>query len=455
MADGGFGFDTSSLDPAAQAELSKLLRNRRLAEAFQQRALGPSGPTEVIGGVAVKQSPLGALARLLAGGMAGSAATQADTGIQGIGRQAAEAQSAETKSLMGMTPIARISAAMASRNPQIRKMAETWQKMQGDAAIAAGKVAGDMGDTSGAMNIFASGQIPGDYQAPPPTPVEFGMQGENPYAIETNRKGEKSVKFGPLRQTTEIKIPGKEADTSLEFFKDQIKGRQEEAKFALSTLSANRSALEALNQGAQAGGGEGFKQSVRKVAQAFGVQDAATAPTDKLVMALGNNILANARKLAPVTAEDIVRLEKILGSVNTDPTALIEALSVYNALAYKSLQDFQGFLKEGTSGLKTPYAADLFKTAGIGLEIPTEVPGTAAQQLRMLEELKKRGGDISAFAGPGGEPLSPDTQFDISGQGLLPPGLKDTNPRAIPTTPLSPAEQQELLDLRKRLGLTK
>lgn len=440
--------DLVQLPPEFQAELSRLMQQRRMAEAFQARSM-QAPQTEVFSGVAAKQSPLGALARILSGRMAGSALGAADEGISGLQRRAADAQSEETRSLMGMTPQARVAAALASRNPAIRKMGADWQKMAADAANAAGKVAGDMGDASGAMKIFGSGQVPGDYQAPPPTPVEFGSHGENPYAIETNRKGEKSVKFGPLRQTTEIRIPGKEADMSLDILKGQLGERQKEAKLALGTLNSNRTAMEALNEGAQAGGTEGVKQAIRKIAQGFGIPNSETAPTETLAMALGNNLLENARRLAPVTENDLKLLQQILGSVNTDPTALQTAFAVYNALAYKSLQDYQRYVGEGAENLKTPYASDMFRTAGIGFEIPESVPGNQIQQMRMLQELKARGGDVSKFA-VGGQPLPPDAAFNIGKEKLLPPGTQPPQGKVLSVDQLTPEQKAQLLEMLQK-----
>jgi hypothetical protein len=207
---------------------------------------------------------------------------------------------------------------------------------------------------------------------------------------------------------------------ALEEVRPTMKSWQEKAAAAKEAIQANGLALEALSRGAKSGGLEGFKQAVRGVAQGFGIDTEKYTETTELQMALGNAVLANARKLAPVTAEDVKRLEQILGSINTDPAALQKMLTEYNGMAAKTLQDANRYF-DTTSGLMpTDFSRGVVQAGGIGHEmIPP--PGNTLEALRSLQTLKRQGGDVSQFA-VGGEQIPANAQFDIRGPRSAPSG---------------------------------
>jgi hypothetical protein len=192
-----------------------------------------------------------------------------------------------------------------------------------------------------------------------------------------------------------------------------IKRWQEKATAAKEVIQANGLALDAIGRGAKSGGLEGVKQALRGIAQGFNINTDKYTETTELQMAVGNAILANARKLAPVTGEDIKRLEAILGSVNTDPTALEKMLTEYNGMASKTLQDANRYFGATADNMPTPVSQGQVRNEGIGHEmIPP--PGNTSQQMRAIQTLQRQGGDPTGFA-IGGNPIEPGAQFNIRG----------------------------------------
>lgn len=436
------------LPPEYQTQLQKLLRQRQIAEYFQNQALQQK-PTEVVSGYAVRQSPLASIAKALAGGYGAYRTGQIDEQIGGVQSQAAQARQDELRRLVGLSLPQRAALGLTSRDPAVQKMAQTWQEQASKAAEAGGKALIDSGDAKTGLGVLGSGQIPGDYTPPPPRKMETGEIAGNPYGLTYDNKGNPTLKFAP--KGIQVNLPGRQAELAFDTAKEDIKGWKLKADTAINLLNSNRTALEALNEGAQAGGGEGFKQAVRKVAQAFGMQDAATAPTDKLAASLGDAVLHEVAKLRPASDKDIQFLQQLKGSINTDPSALVQMLTVANAISFRDLQNFHKYMDEGVgNNLADPTVQNLFKAGKIGYDIPQPF-GSQAQKMRMLQELQARGGDVSGFK-VGDEPISPDAKFNIGNNALLPPQLANKVPGGN-QAPLTPAEQAEYEALRKRFGL--
>lgn len=430
----------AGLPPEFQAQIQKLLRQQQIAQQLAQGAMGTQ--TQVVSGHAVRTSPLEGVARALTafGGMKQAGDLQDQMlAAQQQGVQARQDEGRGLIDLYGQNPRAAIAKALVS--PSWSKLGETWQKTLDERVNKAAEVQKET-DPSGALKTLSNGQMPQGWTPPPVPDPTFGTDpSNNPYALTVNRKGEKEVKYAP--KGVSVNIPGKEGEMALDTLKTQLKTREERALAARDALRSNMVSLDAINEGAKMGGGEGVKQAIRKVAQAFNLNAPETTPTEVLAMNLGDAILANARKLAPVTGEDLRQLQGILGSINTDPSALQRALIKYNALAMKELQDYNNWVGEQSKNLKTDYARDMFQGAGIGFE-QMPPPGNTYQQMLTLQELQKRGGNVGNFA-IGGEPMDPNSTFN-----LKPPTAPQ--PAPVNASPLTPQEQAELEQLRKRFG---
>ena len=439
--------DIPQMPPEYQAQLQQLMRQRQIAQMLMQQNLQPR-ETQVISGHAVRQSPLSGIARALMGAQGMSSLNAIDSQSTDVARTMSQAQAEEGKRLFSVfqqNPQQGVAEAASSKFPQYQKLAKEWQDALNKRLEGAGNAMSTGGDTKGAVQTFQSGQIPAEYQPKAmPAPVVQQVDGPNgkiPMVVTTDKYGVQDAKLGSGGVNVTTKIGGKEGEMALDDLKAEKKDRQARAQIAKESLQSNQTALEALSEGAKAGGGEGYKQAIRKAGQAFGFAAPETASTEQLQMGLGDAILRKARALAPVTGEDVVRLEKILGSVNTDPQALNKMLAVYNALAVKELQTYNQWTSHQAANLETPYARDLFKGAGIGYEVQAP-PGNQTQQLQAIGELANRGGDISQF-GINGQPFEPGAKFDIRG-GSQP---------AAPAQPskLSPADEKRYQELKARL----
>jgi hypothetical protein len=430
--------------PEFASKLSRIQRQQAISQALLQNSLTPKG-TEVISGRAVRQSPLEHIARLLTGGISAYNLRKGDEEAGDIQGQIAQARQQQVDALLANPASA--DQGMGNPDPMIRDIAK---EFAGRRAKRLEGFAGVLKDSNpeAAARAFQTGEIPTEqYQAPDMPKPEFGTdpQGNN-YVLTRNRKGEVEVKFAPKPMTITNNAPAQRG-VAYDSIKPQVAERQTEANVARDAISANRTALEALNEGAKSGSAGKFFQSVRKVAGAFGVDPEGKVPTEKLAMALGENILANARKLAPVTENDLKLLEDIKGSLNTEPQNLVRMLEIMNAVGVKNLQDFGGYIDDVTSGME-PEFQGILRGQKRGYEVPN-LPGNQVQQFRTLQEMQARGADVSQFRDPSGMQIPPDARFDIRGTGL-PPQPGGAPAPISPASGLSPQEAEELRILRER-----
>jgi hypothetical protein len=306
--------------------------------------------------------------------------------------------------------------------------------MRNEQAQAGGKVLGEAGQTKAALETISTGEIdPGISTVPPKAPVFGSAPDGTPVVTNYDKYGIPKASLGS--KGVNINMPGKEADMALDVLKGGLTKWQEKADIAKDTLSANIVALNAINEGARIGGGEGIKQAVRKGLQAFGINAPDTAQTEELQMALGNAVLQYARKLAPVTKEDVERLQSWLGSISTDPTALEKMLTLSNAVAMRTLHDYNQYVGEQKGNLKSDYARSLFSGADIGYGLPPQVPGDTRQALMTIQAMRQRGmpADLPQFQ-IGGETLPNNATFRLGNppqmplaqplEENLPPGVK-------------------------------
>lgn len=446
------------LPPEFQAELQKLMRRQQMAQMMQTQAMqGMQQPTQFTGGQyshPVKTNPLTLALQAFTAYKGGKQIEEADKGIADVGQRYQQATQQELQTLLDSDNPRMY---MGSANPRVSQMAAALEKQRGDRATKGAEIVGK-DDSAAALNILRSGNLPGEYSNPKLGDPTFGTDPSgNPYALVPEKGGGRKFTYAPkeTKVSVDARQAGQEQATALGMLKGGTEEWQKKADAAKEVLQSNSVALDALARGAKAGGFEGFKQTLRSLGQAFGVETEKFTETSELQMALGNAILANARKLAPVTGEDIKRLEAILGSVNTDPTALEKMLTEYNGMATKTLQDANRYFSHNEQTMTDPLAKQVISGAGIGREmIPP--PGDTSQMLRALQTLKRQGGDVTQFA-VGGEQIPANAQFDI--RGPKPPVLPGAAPAAPGVKPRKPIEQMslqeklaELEELRKQLG---
>lgn len=380
----------NGLPPEIQQQLDELTRRRQIAMAMQQRSMQPIQMPQG-GPVASRINPLAPLLQAMTGFMAGRDASSAEGEMNKVRGQYQTQTSDEIARMLAMPDQEGVTAGLSSRNPIVQALAhQRRQQLEGRVKEAVGAV--KESSPARALTIAKTGNIDDSPLPAIPGPT-FGAQGLNPYAITSNQKGEQKVDWAPIQSTgINIKLPGYEAQAALETLKSELKERRDLAMGSKEALQSGiNPAIEALNAGASSGGLENYKQAIRKVAGAFGIPFDSTTSTEQLSMALGQQVLANARKLAPVTQEDVKQLQKDLGSITTDPQALRRMLVRTQKLHVQNLDNFNKYVQSQSSNLETPYARDLFKGSTIGFETPPS-PGLTPSLADIQEERRRRGG---------------------------------------------------------------
>lgn len=434
------------LTPEQQAELASLQRRQRLAAELQKQT-APRG-VQMAGKIAVPSGRGEAIARLLAGlgsDYMDSSATKGQGEV--VGRAGREAGEQMTQLLGAPDQKQSIAQALASQYPGIRQQGAVWQgqananamaqqKQAADMAIAKEKQRGDLEQEQFkqlAENLRAGAGVYKEYGAPqqavtalstgkmdqgvPPTPrapdiVRDPATGKPTQATTYSLKGEQDVKFpGGISMTAEMKLPGEEGKLRLQSEQKELDEAKVNAQSAVAEIGNVARLVRAVEQGAQVGGGASVAQSARKFGQFFGVNFPATGPTDSARSALGERLLENVRKLAPVTQPDVDTVNRLVGSIDTDPTALAELSAWYTARALRSLQNYEKFVATKRSQSQSGDYA----TADIGIELPKNLPGPAWFQMLTMQALADQGGDISRFGDPAtGQPMDRGSRFNLT-----------------------------------------
>lgn len=454
----------SGLSPEDQAALAQIMRQKQFAQMLQQRSM-QSQPTEYSpGGMAVRQSPLSALVRGAQGYFGSKWQDNAETQRAGLMEKSQAAQQEELQALMA-DPKNGISRALASRNPRVQAAAAALKKEQQERDKLVTEIGAKINAPKALENLIAGtpGSV-GDFPAPEVRTLPNGPGGKDvPVLINTGECGRQNASAFPQGTTVSVdaRQGTREGEMALDVLKTQLTGRQEKATAAKETLASSSFALDALEQGAKAGGGEPTKQILRKALQAVGMEVPATAEIDQLEMALGNAVLAQIAKLRPASDTDFKALQKIMGSVGTDPKALVKGLAYANSIAIRDLDQFGNYVNEQKQNLINPNARDLFSGASSGYELPSQLNGPLPFQLETLRQIQRQGGDISKFRDPEGNPFPVNTKFDIDPTNGF-PGIprKPTStaapaakPRFKPISEMTEAEKRaELAALKAAIG---
>lgn len=413
----------NGLPPEYQQQIDSLLRQRQLAMAMQQMAMQPQMPQQG-GPVAARISPLQPMLQALTGFMANKNASSAEQQMGQIQGQFQQSTTKEIQQLQGMDPQARLRAAESSRNPIVQALGQKW-KDEYNKRLEGYATAVKDASPDAAAAAYQTGQIPATPLPAAREPVIETLDlgnGQKGFVIKNYKRSGEVTASAPSLTSVVNQLPGNEASTALGMQKTQLEGMQGDAKTAINALNQNRAAIEALQEGAQAGGGQDIKQTIRKVAQAFGIDLPATGSTDELQMALSQGILSHAKELRPMSDTDLAFLKKQAGSINSDPTALSKMLRITSAAALKQLQDYHSFVSGATKNAILPYSREMYQNALTGYDLPKQLFGPNDFQYGVIQELQKRGGDVSQFKDGSGQTFPENAQFNISNQPIQPQG---------------------------------
>lgn len=433
-----------------QSEADRIRQRQQIAQMLMQAAMQQQG-TQMLGPVAVRQSPFAGLARAAAGAWGGYQAGKTPEELRAVQMRAFTEGQGELEKLQQMDdPQARIAAASASRFPGIRQQAATWAKDEGENRRGAVKGLFDVGLPDAGLALARTGRWQDTTIPDPKAPQVFRTpEGRIDYAIDYNRAGVPSIKLGTpgTQVNVENRMAGREGELELTRQSEELSTRQKQAQTAMSELATAKRLNTLYEEGLRTGGGESLFQVARKVGSALGVDIPATGMTDSARNLLGERLLARAKALGSNPSEgDAKRIAEIVGTIDTDPTAIGKMNAWISAQALKSLQDFNEFVRVKQSGARGPID---YSTAAVGVRMPTGLFGDQRYQLGIMQALQEAGGDITQFTGPDGRPFAPDTQFRISSRAMR-PGPATATP-AKPAD-MSDADWQELLRLRQQMG---
>ena len=397
-----------------QSQIIAADRRKQLAEALQKQALGFSG-AEGRGRIMPKTSPLTWIANTATGYLASEGANKAVEKQAGVRQEADKARQAEMLALLQAPEDQQQTMGVQGKFPETGALAQSLARQRQEKIKSVAELL-KLRDPGKALQTTMTGQLPGgDYQLPGIRKPEEGTLADGTaYIRDFNEKDEGTTRL--VRKPIQInnQLPGNEAAMGIGILDEGLKTRTASAEAAKNVLSASARAVDALEKGAFAGGGEGIKQKVRSALQAFGVTAPGTAETGQLQMALETAILSEAAKIKPISNTDIETLRGIVGSISTDPTALTKALAFGQALAYRGLMDFNDYLSAQGETVQNPVAKQRLAGAGIGFELPKSLRGPMSFQMEVLRNLQLSGGDISRFQDATGQRVPADATFNIN-----------------------------------------
>lgn len=450
-------------DQRKQAIAMLLLKQLQQNRPTQQAPVGGYNAPGI-----VAKTPLSALLMNAgAQGIAQSDIASADAAM------AARRQRAQQDYLSGMQGFAdapdkdaAIAKLMTSQNPMLRQMAEAQAKIRREQAEkeaernrqlreAAARAFVEKGDTQGALQVLAEGAKVDPTRVPPPAPAPVfgsapGPDGK-PIPTVTNvdpKSGKTSASFGPgPASRVDVNLPGKEGEMRLKNEQEDLVAQQTAARSGVENLALTQRMRNLLRDGAVSGGGESLMQTARKVGELFGIKVPATGFTDELRSTLGERVLDKSKSLgSQPTNEDRRIIQEIMGSIDTDPKALIRLAAILDAQSLKANLDFKDFLGVKRKGANP----SLYETADIGINAQP-VSGPVAYRLQVAQGLLQRGvapARVSQMTGIAEENLPPpDAAVAISTGSYLGPGagkLAAPQPTAKPTKPLDQMTDAEL-----------
>jgi len=148
---------------------------------------------------------------------------------------------------------------------------------------------------------------------------------------------------------------------------------------AIDTFQRLTNMKTALDEGAKLGPMTDARVYLAKLGETLGLNVKPDAPTETLLMQLGEGVLQDARKLAPVTENDIKMLEKIKGGSISGMDAVKASMDLLERQAVKAYQIHSQALEglqgdgPGVRSLKATMAAPGFTTVApkIGSEATT------------------------------------------------------------------------------------
>lgn len=415
-----------------QAEERQLARKRAIAELYAKQAFAPEPQAEMYGKYRVKKNPMQYVTDILNQKLAGDGLGAVDAADAALAKRYAGAQSADLQRVMQtasgtpdtmapqpqalegqVTPMAdgaplpdvrvpgqapdirrAISQAMLSQFPRSQAYGADLQKNDRSNMTEIAKLIGAADPVAGSKFLQGGNSGAAVPQISQP-PIEFLRDPDGKsLAIARDAKGGKpTASYAPVGSSVTVHTGEK---TNLELDKANIKMLETEridAQAADAVINTAIRSTQLLNKGSDVGGGASLRQAVRKFAQGFGMDVAETGLTEEQRMTLGQRILDDARKLAPVTTNDVELLNQFRGSIDTDPNALreINAIMLAKSLITQDLHNAR-VTQVASSSDGNPTKYDAMRVTR--KQVDTQDPSLLGRAYQLMKE---RGHDMSGY----------------------------------------------------------
>lgn len=437
----------SGLPQDYQAQLDEQTRKQQIAQAIAKMANSFQGPVQS-GPVASRTSMFSALGNAGLGAYGNYAASQAAKDAQGIRRGFQTDQLADVQKLQAMDPEAAIKAGQISQFPMSQAIAKSMADKREKENSSIGGFYSANGDVPNAVASVRGLPTAAPKEQKQPEYILQDDPNEPGKKIltvkEYDKQGVPSIKFAPAG--TSVRVDNHPLDDQSKEINATIGKTLTEkrgvADVARNNYAAASQAVDALESGAKAGGGQITAQALRKAAQTMGVNLPETSSTEELSMALGQAALAGAQKLRPASDTDLKLVSQMVGNISSDPTALPKVLALTQAMSLRDLQSYHDYVGANQE-TADPKLKDLFRGATSGYDMPTQLSGPPAYQMEVVRKLQSQGYDISKLAGPDGKPFDRNAHFTIDPtQGF--PGIQKNTPPPAPGTAQAPLTVDQL-----------
>lgn len=443
-----------------QDQIDEARRKQVLANALMARSMNFQGPAQV-GPQASKISPLGALAAALQGGFGGYLQGSAAGDESKAKSQFQADESADRAKMLSLPEDQQPAYGYQSKFPMNQHIAGELQKQLEARRQEAAKIQGTSGDTEGAMNtLYGRPATPMVRK-----PVEYFTlpDANDPSGVRKIQMKREYDKYGRPTESAvggsqvTVNLPNNEAIDAKKSEQTALDKAKADAVAAQGVLATNEQIVNTLQQGASTGGLAGYKQSLRKVMLGLGVPASElpeSGPTDIAKQLFGKALAEHAKTFGsqPTEAED-KRIAELVGTIDTDPSAIPQILAMNGGKAIKQMQDFKTFLDIKRNGQAAKTFPGLFDTADVGVKMPEGLNGPDVYQMQVLQALKQYGGDVTKLQQKNPltgkmEPIPADAKFDIQPTPIQPRG------NAAPGAPVAklPASQASQIAVNPQTG---
>lgn len=413
----------AQLPPEYRQQLEAVLRKREMARALQQRALqGPIMPQQ--GQVASRLNPLAALAPVIQGYLGERMDKSASEEIPKIQQQANDSTQFDINQLLTAPDQKNaIARAMMGNNPRTQAYAKLLQdqliakqKQEAEFAqqskIQGSKTLGENGDVAAALTALKTG-LPENYQPQPLPDPEIrtytGPDGKSlPYALTTNRKGEKgfhNLGGGPSANVSigDIGDKGKKAglEKMFELMATDVAKKGEAASSALQ-LKDSLAQLSALDEkGVVSGPAANPSQWLLGVGRALGI------PVDEGKLANSQAYSAIAQEAVQrviganggnrnVTKEEAALIAQMIPQLQSSPEARVKLTSILHNITDRSVERYRKSQENYNNAFKSqdPTGYDFSEVGAPSLPTLPPVRGNDTK-IRPEDQAKREDGRLA------------------------------------------------------------